>query len=77
MSVVVFQCFGFFYLLRASVLHPAVQLAMPFTMSCKLLQVKAVCLKCECVCMCASVSVSMWVVVCVRVSRLQVIMDGF
>lgn len=75
MSVVVFPFF--FPLLRASVLLPAVQLAMPFTMSCKLLQVKTVCLARECVCVCSSVSVSVWVVMCVRVSRLQVIMDGF
>lgn len=63
MSVVVFP--SFFYLLRAGVLHPAVQLAMPFKMSCRLSQVKAVCLKCDCVRICTAVFVSMCVSVCV------------
>lgn len=59
-SVVVFSTF-----LRAGVLHHAVQLALPFKMSCRLSQVKAACLKCDCVRICSSVFVSICVSVCV------------
>lgn len=53
-----------FYLSRDVVLHPAVQLAMPFKMSCRPSQVKAGCLKCDCVHICSSIFVRVCVYVC-------------
>lgn len=63
------SCFfsHFLFLLRAGVLRPAVQLTMPFKMSCRLSQVKAACLKCDCTHL--FISLCQYVCVCVCVSR--------